>query len=145
MYLRRQLFLTFNSTTVFCRSRPAFSSTTNSDETYLHQSRKADSSIWQRQHEKQGLNSTTCSPSRLQHHSTNKTNIIIMDEVEQDVTGFIPFYGVAQVSLSINLSWLPLKESPFYIIRLLDLWLSCSWGSGPVIILEDLPGRKIPD
>ena len=68
-----------------------------------------------------------------------------MDEVEQDVTGFIPFYGVAQVSLSINLSWLPLKESPFYIIRLLDLWLSCSWGSGPVIILEDLPGRKIPD
>merc|ERR1712062_536980 len=54
---------------------------------------------WQRQHEKQGLNSTTCSPSRLQHHSTNKTNIIIiMDEVEQDVTGFIPFYGVAQIT-----------------------------------------------
>ena len=26
-----------------------------------------------------------------------------MDEVEQDVTGFIPFYGVAQVSLPINL------------------------------------------
>ena len=48
-----------------------------------------------------------------------------MDEVEQDVTGFIPFYGVAQVSSKlVELTFVRhLKERHAFVFYPLDYWI----------------------